>query len=47
MNNAEIVKYAEDTMAGEYKRGTQIPLWDGKTAQRVVSSLKEYFELPS
>jgi UDP-N-acetylglucosamine 2-epimerase (non-hydrolysing) len=41
-----IMKYAEDIMAGGYKQGTQIPLWDGKTAPRVVSSIKEYFGLP-
>ena len=39
----EIMKYADDILAGGYKKGTQIPLWDGKTAQRVVSSIKEYF----
>jgi len=42
----QIVKYAEDIMAGGYKKGTQIPLWDGNTAQRVVSSIKDYFCLP-
>jgi UDP-N-acetylglucosamine 2-epimerase (non-hydrolysing) len=39
----EIMKYAEEIMAGGYKKGSQIPLWDGKTAPRVVSSIKEYF----
>jgi UDP-N-acetylglucosamine 2-epimerase (non-hydrolysing) len=42
----EIMKYAEEILAGGYKKGTQIPLWDGKTAERVVSSIKEYFDLP-
>jgi len=42
----EIMKYAEDILTGGYKKGTQIPLWDGKAAQRIVSSIKEFFGLP-
>jgi UDP-N-acetylglucosamine 2-epimerase (non-hydrolysing) len=41
----EIMKYAEDIMAGGYKKGTQIPMWDGNTAPRVVSAIREYFGL--
>jgi UDP-N-acetylglucosamine 2-epimerase (non-hydrolysing) len=38
----DIMKYADDIMAGTYKKGGQIPLWDGKTATRIVSSIKEF-----
>jgi UDP-N-acetylglucosamine 2-epimerase (non-hydrolysing) len=41
-----IMKYAGEIIEGGYKKGTQIPLWDGLTAPRVVSSIKEYFGLP-
>jgi UDP-N-acetylglucosamine 2-epimerase (non-hydrolysing) len=41
-----IMKYAEDIVGGGYKKGAPIPFWDGKTAPRVISSIKEYFGLP-
>ena len=41
-----IMKYAEDIVGGGYKKGAHIPFWDGKTAPRVISSIKEYFGLP-
>jgi UDP-N-acetylglucosamine 2-epimerase (non-hydrolysing) len=40
-----IRRTAQNILNGEYKKGQPIALWDGKTAQRVVSSIKEYLEL--
>jgi UDP-N-acetylglucosamine 2-epimerase (non-hydrolysing) len=42
----QIWQYAKDILDGRYKKGGSIPMWDGKTAQRVVSSIKEYFGAP-
>ena len=46
-SSEEIIKHAEEILTGRYKKGQQIPLWDGKTAHRVVSSIREYFDLRS
>jgi UDP-N-acetylglucosamine 2-epimerase (non-hydrolysing) len=40
-----ITKTAQDVLEGKYKKGRPIGLWDGKTAPRVVSAIKEYLEL--
>jgi UDP-N-acetylglucosamine 2-epimerase (non-hydrolysing) len=37
---------AQDIIEGRNKKGRQIALWDGKTAHRVVSEIKEYFGVP-
>lgn len=31
--------YLEKLMGGEWKKGGEIPLWDGKTAERIVEAL--------
>jgi UDP-N-acetylglucosamine 2-epimerase (non-hydrolysing) len=36
---------AHDIVEGRYKKGGEIPLWDGMTAPRVVSAVKQYFGL--
>jgi len=41
-----IERAAQDVLEGRYKKGKQIALWDGRTAHRVVSEIKEYFGLP-
>jgi len=46
-SSEDIIKHAEEILTGRYKKGQQIPLWDGKTAHRVVSSIREYFDLRS
>lgn len=38
--------YLDKLMAGEWKQGGQIPLWDGKTAERIVKHLLEIFTTP-
>ena len=35
--------YLKKLMAGEWKQGGQIPLWDGKTAERIVGRLLEIY----
>lgn len=40
-----IWRTAQDIFEGRYKKGQQIALWDGRTAHRVVSSIKEYLGL--
>jgi UDP-N-acetylglucosamine 2-epimerase (non-hydrolysing) len=40
-----ITKTAQSILDGKYKKGQPIGLWDGKTAPRVVSAIKEYLEL--
>lgn len=35
--------YLEKLMSGEWKKGGQIPLWDGKTAERIVGKLLEIY----
>jgi UDP-N-acetylglucosamine 2-epimerase (non-hydrolysing) len=43
-NSAECIwRTAQDILEGRYKKGKEITLWDGRTAPRVVSSIKEYF----
>jgi UDP-N-acetylglucosamine 2-epimerase (non-hydrolysing) len=41
----KIGHYAHEILDGRYKKGGVIPLWDGRTAGRIVSVLKEYFGL--
>jgi UDP-N-acetylglucosamine 2-epimerase (non-hydrolysing) len=41
----QIQQYAHNILEGRYRKGGDIPLWDGKTARRVVSSIKDYFGL--
>jgi UDP-N-acetylglucosamine 2-epimerase (non-hydrolysing) len=43
---SRIQQYAHEILEGRYKKGGDIPLWDGKTAPRVVSSIKEFLGLP-
>jgi UDP-N-acetylglucosamine 2-epimerase (non-hydrolysing) len=43
----KIQQYAHEILGGRYKKGGDIPLWDGKTAGRVVSCIKEYLGLPN
>jgi UDP-N-acetylglucosamine 2-epimerase (non-hydrolysing) len=40
-----ITKTAQSILDGKYKQGQPIGLWDGKTAPRVISAIKEYLEL--
>ena len=35
--------YLDKLMAGDWKTGGQIPLWDGKTAERIVEKLLEIY----
>ena len=35
--------YLDKLMVGEWKKGEEIPLWDGKTAQRIVERLLEIY----
>jgi UDP-N-acetylglucosamine 2-epimerase (non-hydrolysing) len=44
-SSPQIQRYAHDILAGRYKKGENIPLWDGKTARRVISGIKEYLGL--
>lgn len=37
-----IVPVAMQALRGEWKRGSRIPLWDGKTAERIVPILKQF-----
>jgi UDP-N-acetylglucosamine 2-epimerase (non-hydrolysing) len=46
-SSQRIQQYAHDILEGRYKKGGDIPLWDGKTAPRVVSTIKEYLGLSS
>jgi UDP-N-acetylglucosamine 2-epimerase (non-hydrolysing) len=39
-----ITRTAQSILDGKYKKGQPIRLWDGKTAPRVVSAIKEYLE---
>ncbi len=34
----------EQVLAGHYKRGRSIPLWDGHTAERIADCLKEFLQ---
>ena len=36
--------YLDKLMAGEWKKGGKIPLWDGKTAERIVERLLEIYQ---
>ena len=36
--------YFEKLMSGEWKRGGEIPLWDGKTAERIVDRLLKIYQ---
>jgi UDP-N-acetylglucosamine 2-epimerase (non-hydrolysing) len=40
-----IRRIAQDILEGRYKMGKPIALWDGKTACRVVSAIKEFVNL--
>jgi UDP-N-acetylglucosamine 2-epimerase (non-hydrolysing) len=41
-NNTRLIrKYFEQVLAGRYKQGQPIPLWDGLTAERVSDCLRE------
>lgn len=35
--------YMEKILSGSWKKGSQIPLWDGKTAERIVAVLLEIY----
>jgi UDP-N-acetylglucosamine 2-epimerase (non-hydrolysing) len=44
-NNEELIrKNYVSVLNGDYKKGQSIPLWDGKTAERIVDSLQELME---
>ena len=36
--------YLEKLMAGDWKQGGEIPLWDGKTSERIVKSLLAIYQ---
>ena len=41
--SAELIsRTAQDILEGKYKKGKEISYWDGRTAPRIVSSIKEY-----
>ena len=45
-NSPQLIwQHAHDIAEGRYKKAGEIPLWDGRTAPRVVSAIKQYFGL--
>ena len=45
LDSESIVQYSMKILRGEVKKGTIPKYWDGKTAERVVRVLDEWFEL--
>ncbi|MDT0677680.1 non-hydrolyzing UDP-N-acetylglucosamine 2-epimerase [Autumnicola musiva] len=43
-NPQNLKPYLDKLMAGEWKKGGEIPLWDGKTANRIVQQLLEIYK---
>lgn len=41
-----LAPYLEKLLAGKWKKGGDIPLWDGQTAERIVSSLLKLYSGP-
>ena len=39
----EMRALVEDILAGRYKKGGEIPGWDGRAAERVVAALAERY----
>jgi len=44
INERKIMVNVKKIMAGKYKQGRDIPLWDGKAAQRIVKIIHDYLE---
>lgn len=42
-DSGNLKPYLDKLMAGNWKKGGQIPLWDGKTAERIVKVLLEVY----
>ncbi|WCO01123.1 non-hydrolyzing UDP-N-acetylglucosamine 2-epimerase [Psychroserpens ponticola] len=42
-NPKNMKPYLDKLFAGNWKKGNDIPLWDGQTATRIITSLKELF----
>lgn len=42
-NPDNIRKYLDILLAGKWKKGGQIPMWDGKTSERIVEKLLEVY----
>lgn len=42
-NPKNLKPYLDKLMAGEWKKGGEIPMWDGKTARRIVAKLLELY----
>lgn len=42
-NPENLKPYLKKLMAGEWKQGSRIPLWDGKTSERIVKKLLEIY----
>lgn len=38
-----IMQGVEEILSGNYKKGSQIPLWDGKTAERIAADLERTY----
>lgn len=38
-----IKPYLEKVLSGSWKKGGEIPLWDGKTAERIVNDLLKIY----
>ena len=43
-NPKNLKPYLEKLIAGDWKKGGEIPLWDGKTAERIVERLLEIYQ---